>query len=187
MENTGGILLTQQQIATAPEDVQRWIQSSVLGLDVSGEGFVLRQNGTVSSSDGLAVCSAREIKTLLQGLSENYAALQVFFEFGCDYRNPRTGKRRPHELRLSDFRRNTDVGNIPRLRSIIHDINQLLQDLRSDPDVLLCRIGDHDVYHVNEVTQYKIYRFWLPLSRAAAQRERALPAPSDRTVALNEH
>jgi len=181
MENIGGILLTTEQIAAAPEDVQQWLRYSVLGLDASDDGFVLRQNGTVLSDNGLAVCSPREIKMLLRGLAENFAALQVFFEFGCDYRNPKTGERRPHELKLIDFRRNTDVGNIPRLRSIIHDINQLLQDLRGDPGAVLCRISDHDVYRVHEVTQYNIYRFWLPLSKASARHARLLPGASDQS------
>lgn len=177
MEN-GGILLTNAEIAKAPEEVQRWIRKSVLGCEVSEDGFVLQQNGTMTAEDGLAVCSAREIKLLLNSLSENYAALQVFFQLGCDYRNPGTGERRPYPLRLADFRRHTDVGNIPRLRSIIHDINGALQKLRGDPDAILCRISDHDVYHVHALTQYRIYRFWLPLSKAGTKHAHILPFPA---------
>jgi hypothetical protein len=187
MENTGGILLTPEQIATAPPDVQRWIQGSALGLDMSGDGFVLRQNGTASSDDGLAVCSTQEIKMLLRRLSENYAALQVFFQLGCDYRNPATGERRPYPLRLADFRRNTDVGNIPRLRSIIHDINESLAELRGDSDAVLCRISGHDVYDVNEMTQFRIYRFWLQLSKAGAKHARVMPFPPRGELVFEEH
>lgn len=183
MENNGGLLLTAEQIAAAPAAIRQWLLSSVLGVESgeSGDGFLLRQNGVTSSSDGLAVCSIHEIATMLRRLSTSFQALQVFFELGCDYRNPRTGERRPHPLNLSDFRQHTDVGSIPRLRTIIHDINQILVDLRGDQDALLCRIGDHDDYHVHELTQYRIFRFWRPLSRALEKQMRraALRAPDD--------
>jgi hypothetical protein len=187
MENTGGILLTAEQIASAPQDVQQWIRGSALGLDMSGDGFVLRQNGTASSDDGLAVCSTQEIKMLLRSLSDNYAALQVFFQLGCDYRNPATGERRPYPLRLADFRRNTDVGNIPRLRSIIHDINEALTELRGDSEAVLCRISSHDVYHVHELTQFRIYRFWLQLSKAEARHPHVVPFPSHEQPAAGKY
>jgi hypothetical protein len=175
LENTGGILLSAEQIATAPQAVQQWIQGSVLGFDMSGDGFVLRQNGTAWSDDGLAICSTLEIKLLLRSLAENYAALQVFFQLGCDYRNAATGERRPHALRLPDFRRNTDVGNIPRLRSIIHDINESLTELRGGSQAVLCQIGSHDVYHVHQLTQFRIYRFWLQLSKAGTSHAHVVP------------
>jgi hypothetical protein len=193
MDISGGILLSTDQILTAPPAVQRWLRSSVLGLEtsedgvVSEDGFVLTQNGIVSSDDGLAVCSVQEIKMLLRGLSENYAALQVFFQLGCDYRNPATGERRPYPLRLSDFRRHTDVANIPRLRSIIHDINEQLKNMRGDAEALLCRISSHDVYHVHEVTQYRIYRFWRPLSKVGAKHVHVVPFPPAGKLALEEH
>jgi hypothetical protein len=193
MDISGGILLSTDQILTAPAAVQRWLRSSVLGLEtsedgsVSDDGFVLTQNGTVSSDSGLAVCTVHEIKMLLRGLSENYAALQVFFQLGCDYRNPATGERRPYPLRLSDFRRHTDVGNIPRLRSIIHDINEQLKTMRGDAEALLCRISSHDVYHVHEVTQYRIYRYWRPLSKVEAKHVHGLPVPPRGKSASEEH
>jgi hypothetical protein len=187
MEISGGILLSNDQILTAPAAVQRWLRSSVLGIETSEDGFVLTQNGAVSSDSGLAVCSVHEIKMLLRGLSENYAALQVFFQLGCDYRNPVTGERRPYPLRLSDFRRHTDVGNIPRLRSIIHDINEQLKTMRGDAEALLCRISSHDVYHVHEVTQYRIYRYWRPLSKVEAKHVHGLPIRLRRKSAFEEH
>lgn len=187
MGNGGGILLTNEEIAKAPEDVQRWIRNSVLQANPAEDGFVLKQNGNTSSENGLAVCSAREIKILLNSLSENYAALQVFFQLGCDYRNPTTGERKPYALSLTDFRLHTDVGNIPRLRSIIHDINVSLQQVRGDPNAMLCRIGGHDVYHVHELTQYRIYRFWLPLSKAGTKHAHILPLPPAVKPAPDEH
>ncbi len=174
MENRGGLLLTAEQIAAAPAAIREWLLSSILEVptDEGGDGFLLRQNGVMSSSDGLAVCSVGEIATMLRRLAANFQALQVFFELGCDYRNPKTGERRPYPRRLCDFRQHTDVGSIPRLRTIIHDINQMLVDLRGDRDALLCRIGEHDDYHVHELTQYRIYRFWRPLSKALETRAR---------------
>jgi hypothetical protein len=193
MDISGGIVLSTDQLLTAPPAVQRWLRSSVLGLEpseddlVSDDGFVLTQNGIVSSDDGLAVCTVHEIKMLLRGISENYAALQVFFQLGCDYRNPATGERRPYPLRLSDFRRHTDVGNIPRLRNIIHDVNERLKNMRGDPEAVLCRISSHDVYHVHEVTQYRIYRYWRPLSKVEAKHVHGPPILPSGELALEEH
>jgi len=169
MQISGGILLTMEQMATAPASVQRWLQSTVLDREAVRDGFMLKRNGVTSSDDGPAVCCVLEIKTLLRRLAENYPALQIFFELGCDYHNPITGERRPYCLRVSDFRRHTDVENIPRLRTCIHDINEILQNMRGNLGAFLCLIGDQDVYRVHEIIQYRIYRFCVRLTKLASK------------------
>jgi hypothetical protein len=181
----GGILLTPEQVANAPAEVRNWLLNSIFNIEASEDHFILEQNGVATSGEGLAVCSLLEIKELIRRLSEDYLVLQVFFELGCDYQNPTTGERRPYLLKFADFRRHTDVDGIQGLLRCIHDINEALQNLRGDTSAMLCRIDSHEGFHVHEITQHRIYHFWLLLSALAARHSESMSVPTPTAMSLD--
>jgi hypothetical protein len=171
----GGIFLSADRVASAPAEVRSWLRGHLFSDDDSG--FVLEKNGFQSSQDGLAICSIREIKSILRALSDDYVACQVFFQFGCDFYNPKTGERRAHCLRSQDFLHHTDVGDFARLHRAIEAINASLAELRSDRDATVCRFDGNNGFHVEAATQYRIYRFWQRVVRFSERRNRPAPPP----------
>lgn len=172
-----GVVLTREQILSAPNDVKNWLKHTLFNEEASQEDFILEQNGVISGDGELAICNALEIKNILIKLNLNYLALQIFFQLGCNYWNPTTGERHAYPLKLSDFRRHTDVDNTMQLRRGIHYINEALRELRGDSEATVCQIDAHGHYRVHCITQQRIYRFWLCLSTLATKRK-LVPFPS---------
>ena len=52
------IVLTAEQVAAAPDEVQRWLRSLFGGDERLNSGFILEHNGFASSGDGLAICDS---------------------------------------------------------------------------------------------------------------------------------
>ena len=169
----GGIFLNVERVAAAPPEVRTWLREQL--FDDGGSGFVLERNGHRSSDDGLAICDVREIKTMLRALADDYVACQVFFQFGCDYFNPKSGERRAFLLRSQDFLQHTDVGDFARLHRAVDRINLVLSQVRSERDATLCRFDGNNGFHVHGTTQYRIYGFWQRLIRFSDRRKKLAP------------
>jgi hypothetical protein len=161
-----GIFITAEQLARAPHEVRSWLLHIFGGA--AQQRLVLERNGLRSSGDGLAICSALEVKTLLRRLGDDEPACQVLFQLGCDYYDPATGESLPRVLQIMDFVRHTDVTDGIHLLAAIERINAALQRLRNEPSVLLCRPDEHGGFHVHETTQRTIYGIWRRLVRQKA-------------------
>jgi len=173
---TSGILLTLEQIQSAPVEVRNWLMQFLFN-DIPGMAdFGPEPNGGVSD-DRLAVCSSLEVKNILVGLGDNYMALQIFFQLGCSSSSPVATGRQSRVLSLSDFRHHTDVGDTMQLRRGIQYINEALRGLRDDPEATVCQIEGNDRYRVHCETQHRIQRFWQRVSSLAAERS-VIPFPT---------
>ena len=176
MSEKGGLLLTAEQIENAPVEVRRWLRGVQLESEAHRRKLEYGQIRQVFPH-GLAICGVLEIKNLILALSENYLALQVFFEFGHGNNDLQSEHTRAGILKFSDFKHHTDIGDLQSLRRCVYDINEALQNLRDDPQTIICRIADHDSYHVHRITQVKIYGFWRRLARLAERRPEIVPFP----------
>ncbi len=166
------IVLTPEQLASAPEAVRRWLLDTCGDIEAAERGFVLDRHGNQTSGDGLAICEMLEIKHLLHALSEDFQSCQILFELGCDYYNPQTGQRRGHIVRLTDFLHRTDARNLTEVERGLHAINLALGHLRHDPEATIYRPDGHGNFHVHEITQHAIYQIWRRLFRLIATRRR---------------
>ncbi len=171
-----GILLTREQIQSAPAEVRNWLIRFLFSDGPGAETFGLEPNSGVSD-DRLAICTLLEVKKILLGLGDNYMALQIFFQLGCSQDSPVAGGRQSRVLSLADFRRDTDVGDTMQLRRGIQYINEALRTLRDDPEATVCQIEGNDRYRVHCVTQDRIHRFWQRVSSLAAARS-VIPFPT---------
>jgi hypothetical protein len=163
----GDVVITADQIAAAPSVVQDWLRGIVAEATEAADSLILERDGTLSSGDGLAICSGLEIKALLRRLSNDYVACQVLFALGCDLYDPLTGERREFALHFHDFRGRTDIADVFQLDECLGRVNEALREIRHDRHATIHR-RDHDRYHVHGVTQQRIYRFWRHLVKSPA-------------------
>ena len=182
------IVLTPEQIAAAPFEVRRWLQR-ILGGDSSRDRrFILERDGVCVSSDGLAICSLREITSLLHKLKDDFLSCQILFQLGCEFYNPITAEHRRHVVQLNDFLHHTDAQNIFDVDRCLKAINSALREVRRDPDAVICHCNDHAGFEVHETTQHNIYRLWRRLVRLPPPRQEiASTADSHRFSASASH
>jgi hypothetical protein len=173
MKSLGDMVLTAEQLAAAPPEVERWLRGLFAGDERLNSGFILERNGFTSSGDGLAICDAGEIKRLLHALDSDFIACQVVFQLGCDFYNPQTGEHRGHVIEITDFLNHTDVSDASQLHRCLDAINSKLRELRGDRDATIYYRDGHGGVHVHARTQYTIYQFWQKLL--------SLPSSSHRT------
>jgi hypothetical protein len=173
---SSGILLTLEQIQSAPAEVRNWLMKTLFSDGPAGEDFGIEPNRTVSD-DKLAVLSSLEVKNILVALGDNYMALQIFFRLGCAPDNPAASGRQSRVLGFADFKGQTDVGDTMQLRRSIQYINEALRGLRDDPEATICEIEGNDRYRVHCVSQHRIHRFWERVSTMAAERS-VIPFPT---------
>ena len=166
------IVLTPEQVAFAPDEVRQWL-STQCGHSAGFEHeFILERNGAATSGDGLAICTALEIKNLLHMLSDDFLSCQILFELGCEYYNPTTAEHRGHVIRLNDFLHHTDARDILEVHQCLDTINAALQRLRHDPDTTIYRPDECAGFHVHEQTQHMIYQLWRRLLGGASSSRR---------------
>jgi hypothetical protein len=163
MRALGDIVLTAEQVAAAPDEVQRWLRSLFGGDEQLNGGFILERNGFASSGDGLAICDAAEIERLLRALDNDFIACQVLFQLGCDFYNPQTGEHRGHVIEITDFINHTDVNDAAQLLCCLDVINIKLRELRGDRDATVYHRDGHGGVHVHARTQQTIYQIWRQL------------------------
>ena len=171
-----GILLTLEQIQSAPAEVRDWLTRTVFGDGAAAGDFSFEPSRTVSD-DRLSVLSPLDIKNILAALGENYMALQIFFRLGCAPDDPVTGGRQSRVLSFADFKDQTDIGDTMQLRRCLQYINEALQGMRKDPEATVCQIEGNDRYRVHCATQHRIHRFWQRISTVAAERS-VIPFPT---------
>lgn len=166
------IVLSPELVANAPDQVRDWLRS-VYGEDERLDRiFVFDHNGVQTSGDGLAICGALEIKTLLHMLGDDFLACQILFELGCEYYNPATGEHRGHVIQLTDFLQHTDAKNIFEALRCLDAINAALQHLRRDPYATIYRPDGMGGFRVDARTQHAIYQLWQRLVRLTASRRK---------------
>jgi hypothetical protein len=174
------IVLMPEQIAQAPEPVRQWLQSLQGAEDRREHSFIAQRYGRMTTGEGLAICTSLEIRNILHLLSDDFVSCQILFELGCDYRNPASGARRGHIVRLSDFLHHTDAASLSGVERGLDAINAALQRLRHDPDARLYRPDGHGGFRVHELTQHVIDTIWRRLMRLTARHhKRAAPEPED--------
>lgn len=175
------IVLSPEQIANAPAGVRQWLASLCGDDERLDRGFILDHNGTLTSGDGLAICGAIEIKSLLHMLSDDFLACQVLFELGCEYHSPTTGEHRGHVIQLTDFLHHTDAKNVFEILRCLDAINGALQTLRRDPYATMYRPDGKGGFRVEASTQRVIYQLWKRLLRLTRSRhDQAPPSRQDR-------
>jgi hypothetical protein len=160
MKALGDIVLTAEQVAAAPDEVQRWLRSLFGGDERLNSGFILERNSFASSGDGLAISDAAEIERLLRALDNDFIACQVLFQLGCDFYNPQTGEHRGHVIEITDFINHTDVNDAAQLHCCLDVINIKLRELRGDRDATIYHRDGHGGVHVHARTQQTIYQVW---------------------------
>lgn len=173
---SSGILLTLEQIQTAPAEVREWLMKTLFSDNPIVEDFGSEPGRTVSD-DRLAVLSSLEVKNILAALGDNYMALQIFFRFGCTPDSRVAEGRQSRVLSFADFKDRTDVGDTMQLRRSIQYINEALHSLRGDPGATVCQIEGNDRYRIHCATQHRINRFWERVSTMAAERS-VIPFPT---------
>jgi hypothetical protein len=186
MRAQGDIVLTAEQIAAAPPEVQRWLRGLLDGDERLNSGFILERNGFASSGDGLAICDAAELKRLLRALDEDYIACQILFQLGCDFYNPQTGEHRGHVIEIADFLNHTDVEDASQLHRCLDSINGKLRELRGDRDATIYHRDGHGGVHVHARTQHTIYEFWRRLLNLPSSRDESSVAPGAPSSCLPE-
>jgi len=162
------IVVSADQIAQAPDAVRQWLHG--LHGDDGSAGFLAADDDAATTADGLAICSAFEVKTLLHMLSDDFLGCQVLFGLGCEYDNPANGVQRGHAIQLTDFLHHTDAKNVFEVLQSLDTINGALQSLRRDPYATIYRPDGMGGFRVEASTQRVIYQLWNRLRRLTQPR-----------------
>lgn len=182
-----GITLTAEQIRGAPSEVRHWLEqelATALGLRPRhpGPGQPRREH--------LVACTMEEATKILHRIGGALPAVNVFFELG------RQGAGLPNEgleaFRLVDIVNHTRLQNVGQVLACLRLINEVLRDVRCDPDATLYAIDQHGDCFIAAQTQEAILRVWLQvvggqvIHAVASADARRAPASTYRTEGAGE-
>jgi hypothetical protein len=164
-----GIVLSADQIRTAPADVRRWIEREVstsLGLSPPTPDA-----GT--HNDHLVACSTEQLAGVLAGIQGILPVVNVFFEFGRQ--GAVIGSQGLEAFRLTDIMHHTRLQSVGQVITCLDAINQALREVSDETNISFCAIDREGHCFVPMQTQQNILRLWHEIiaSQQMQQREQS--------------
>ena len=160
---------TVDQIRSAPPDVRRWIEAEIISA--------LRDAATPqpepAHSSEFAVCTPDEALAVFEFIQKDFAAAQVFLEFGRE--PPLSNSPRPlHAFAIGEFKRKLRLSD-DRLADCFATINRVLMRFRNDPEAVVLGFDSSNHVYIHETTHASIRALWETLAGMAPN---AQPIPT---------
>jgi hypothetical protein len=168
------ITISPEQLAAAPPDVRRWLESEV----ASTLAFVERQHGPAKAPAAeLAACSPEEVAQIFELVRHDYLAASLLCELG---REQDVGHSTPpyRAISIADLVRRSRLGSGDRLMVRLEAINAALHRIRGDAAASMFGFDQFGRLYIHEVTQRHIAELWnrLLAADAAAPAQQVVPA-----------
>jgi hypothetical protein len=152
-----------EQVRSAPPAVRQWIENEIAATLRALMGG--HQESPSGHSAELAACTAEEALQIYELIREDLATTLVFLELAHEP----IGNISPslNALNIGDIIRLTRL-NDSRLAECFRTINQIFQQLRSDPEAMLFAFDQASHVYIHETTHRSIRSLWERLMRAPA-------------------
>jgi hypothetical protein len=162
-----GIVLTAEQVKTAPEEVRRWIEAT-LRKELSLEAHhPYQRDGFRYAEDGLAICAFPEISQIFTLLRREPAACRLFLQLGADNYDRAHGVHTARPVALAALARHLGTEGPDALMPLLELINNALRQVRRDDEATLFQLEGEDRVIVHPETQWHIFQLLQLVSGAA--------------------
>jgi hypothetical protein len=167
-----GIVLSEEQVRSAPPEVRRWLYGLMERTLEPGHDVHYDRGGFHYAGDDLAVCGPDEVLRLFSAIRGEPLMAELFFRLGRDNYDRATGRHTP--LPVTTAALVEDLPIVPaQLDQALAPLNKVLRGLRGDPQAVLFRRDEAGNYLVHERTQWNIQQLLQHLIEAE---KRALEA-----------
>jgi hypothetical protein len=167
-----GITLSSEQVRTAPPDVRRWLEQSVLA------SFGWHLPAERPSEPRPAACSVEEVSGILGLVRDFIPVVNVLFELG--HEGAGASMEGVEAFRLVDILRHVRLQTLQEVQGCLQIINDAFRRVRADADAVLVALDDRGYCYVAEETQRSIAALWKEVttsrSRDGADPARGYPA-----------
>jgi hypothetical protein len=156
-----GLVLTPEQVNSAPPEVRAWLHSL---LETEYGGPELRQAGR-DGTGNLAAMETEEAVAVLDRIRGDFLACQVFFEFGREASHTAHLPPQLHRVAVPDVMRHTQIADIQHLAACFDTISAAFRDVRGDPEASLIGFDQNGGCYVHATTRRSIQAVWRQMSR----------------------
>jgi len=183
------IVLTSEQIRSAPQEVKDWIRSLLDRELAFAHKPAFETADARVGVPSLSACSREEAAMLLQQIREDYLACQVLFELGRDdFAGPRQGEL--HRVGLGEIMRHIRLQDSRHLAECFAGIGAAFRRVRGDPEAELFAFDGAGNCYIHETTHQSVKALWhaLVAAQLPADRSEQLqrpPMPSGPSVPLS--
>ena len=151
-----GIVLSDEQVKSAPQEVKRWLYSLMEATLQPGHDFAYDRGGFRYAGNDLAVCDPHEVLRIFSLLKDDPISSQCFLRLGKDNYDRTTGRHVPTAVPLEALQGN--VASLPgRITESLETINRALRSVRGDPRATLFLQDRAGRLVVHETTQWNIH------------------------------
>lgn len=172
-----GIVLSAQQIQSAPPAVREWIERQVTA------DFATQPHGSPyaepiaapAETAPLAACELPEVTQIFERLRHDPLASRLLLEFG---REPSlTAEPTPlHVIKIAEAARNAGITSRDQFVASLNLINAVLQALRASPNAALFAFDETGHCYIHEVTHRALHLLWRDIV-GPRETERAPASP----------
>ena len=154
-----GLLLTSEQIRTAPAEVRHWLKTVI---DAEFELGALQEPAEHPRHE-LTACTLENAKAVLERIRSDYISTQVFFELGREVPLAAPSQGPLYRLSLPDIARHCRLRNFEHLAACLETITAAFREVRQDPEASLFASDQRGGLYIHEGTHSSIARLWHEL------------------------
>jgi len=168
-----GFTFSAEQVAAAPPEVRRWLESEI-NKALGGSANAVSAPSSKVEESGLAICLVDEMTELFRLISGNPLAAQVFFELAREA--PFNRAAAPlHAFNIGDMLRHAQLANANQLFKCFDAINRALHEIRNNSDASLFAFDEVGHVYIHETTYRSIRQIWEQLLLAHSAGEKSQP------------
>ena len=174
------LLLTSEQIRTAPPEVRHWLKTVI---DAEFELGALQEPAEHPRHE-LSACTLDEAKSVLELIRSDYISTQVFFELGREYPLAAPSQGPLYRLSLPDIARHCRLRNFEHLAACLETITAAFREVRQDPEASLFASDQRGGLYIHDGTRRSIAQLWHQLVLGETGQATAQSVPPMRAAAM---
>jgi len=156
------VVLSGEQIRSAPREVKEWIRSILLA-ELTPAPEPEHARGEMGEAT-LAECTVTEAGRVLEQIRDDYLACQVFFELSRDNLLDQNEPPGLHRIPIAEILRHTRLGDLEHLGAYLDRIGEAFQAVRHDPSIVLFALDRLGGLYIHDTTRRSIKRLWQALA-----------------------
>jgi hypothetical protein len=155
------LVLSAEQIRSAPREVKEWIKSIFL-TELTLAAGPEHERGEMREAT-LAECTVAEAGLVLEQIRDDYLACQVFFELSRDSLREKMESAELHRIPVAEILRHTRLGDPEHLAACLDRISVAFQTVRHDPTAMLFAFDRMGNLYIHDATRRSIKGLWQAL------------------------
>lgn len=180
------LILSQEQIISAPPEVKEWLKTLLLEeLEI---GLLPAGVSEKEREIALTECGFKEAGLLLEQIRNDYVTCQVFFELGRDNPINRLGQGTLHRISIADILQHTRLADAEHLYASLAKIRDAFRTILGNANAELFAFDHMGGLYIHATTRKSIKTLWQALITQRTFDLSELPgmaSPSGPAVPLN--